>query len=363
VTVTERAPAAVSPHQPEGGEETPRTRGEIVLPSPRRLFAQFGARRLATVAVAGLLAFVVSTAIVVYALGSLVHNRDQRALMASERTAIAEAAVSQNGLYRKPPPTQPPAPGTPVGILVVPVLGLQQVVVEGVGPSQTVEGPGHVPGTAGLGQPGNSAVVARRSGYGGPFGRLSTLHRGDHLVVATTQGESLYVVQSVATTRLVTRPPSQHRAAGPPSAARKATSTATNGHSHARTAGGAAKVVNLRTLYGPTSGNQLTLVTSASRLPWNTNEAVVVVARMRGLPFTPLPQESRSLSEQGLTGDPQALGWLVLLLLGVTAALVVAVLLYRRTTARSAYLLTTAPLLALTIGMGLAAGRLLPAWL
>ena len=42
-------------------------------------------------------------------------------------------------------------------------LRLSQVAVEGVGPEQTRKGPGHVPGTAGLGQPGNAAVVGRRA--------------------------------------------------------------------------------------------------------------------------------------------------------------------------------------------------------
>ena len=41
-----------------------------------------------------------------------------------------------------------PGAGDPVGVLVIPKLGLDQVVVEGVGAAQLAVGPGHYPGTA-----------------------------------------------------------------------------------------------------------------------------------------------------------------------------------------------------------------------
>ena len=141
---------------------------------------------------------------VIYWIGPLIHERDQRALINSERTAINNAAKDNEGLYRPKLPTLAPAPGSVVGILTIPVIGLQQAVVEGVGPSQTVMGPGHVPGTAGLGQPGNAAVVGRRSGYGGPFGQVGRLQRGDRVVTATVEGQTVYAVQSVRKVTLVT---------------------------------------------------------------------------------------------------------------------------------------------------------------
>ncbi len=131
-------------------------------------------RRLAELLVLFALVLLVATVCVIYLIGPLVHDRDQRALIAQERTDIDNAALDNEGLYRPTLPTQPPTPGSVVGILAIPSIGLEQAVVEGVGPAQTVSGPGHVPGTAGLGQPGNSAVVGRRSGYGGPFGTLRT---------------------------------------------------------------------------------------------------------------------------------------------------------------------------------------------
>ena len=79
---------------------------------------------------------------VIYWIGPLVHERDQRALIDAERTAIDNAAKDNEGLYRPTLPTLAPAPGSVVGILAIPVIGLQQAVVEGVGPAQTVSGPG-----------------------------------------------------------------------------------------------------------------------------------------------------------------------------------------------------------------------------
>jgi sortase A len=304
--------------------------------------------------------FVLAAVLVVnYALGSFVHDRDQRNLMAEEEGAINHAAGSRDGLYHEALPTQPPAPGDPVGILTIQAIHLQQVVVEGAGASQTVEGPGHVPGTAGLGQPGNSAVVGRGSAYGGAMGGLDQLEKGDDIVTATTQGESLYVVWTVRTVDLATRSSaptsSSSQSEGPPSP----TSTSASAPSKS---GGASQVKTVQALYGPTSANQLTLVTSATAAPWNTNQAVVVVARLRGSPYAATPQESRNPSEEGTTGDAQVLPWLLLALLALAAVFVAATAIYHRCSVRSAYLLTTPSLLALTVIAAEGVGRLLPAW-
>lgn len=366
------APSGSSPDDPIGGGDTPATgfdgssgSTEAVSdasPSGYGRDLWRSPRWVASMAVTCVAVLTAATVVVLYCVGPLVHDRDQRSLMATERTAIADAAHDDEGLYRPKLPTQPPDPGSVVGILAVPVLGLQQAVVEGAGPAQTASGPGHVPGTAGLGQPGNSAVVGRRSGYGGPFGNLGQLRPGDHIVTATTQGQALYIVRTIRTVT-VTNPKTPAAAASAPSvttttyahAARKATTT------HPKVVG--EPKVSTEQIYGPSTHNQLTLVTSASVAPWNTDQATVVVARLRGLPYTPTPQESRSPSQYGTSGDPTVLAWLILALLALVGTLYAAVALYRRTTVRSAYLLTTAPLLTFTVLAAEAAIRLLPAWL
>ena len=311
---------------------------------------------------------------VIYWIGPLVHARDQRALIDAERTAIDNAAKDNEGLYRPTLPTLAPAPGSVVGILAIPVIGLQQAVVEGVGPAQTVSGPGHVPGTAGLGQPGNSAIVGRRSGYGGPFGQLGRLERGDRIVTATVEGQTVYVVRSVREVKLVT----PGTAATTTSIAATASATPTSaptvttlppGPTVSRGLPGSAKrtqivpTVTTTALYGHSARNQLTLVTSGSEAPWNTSKAIVVVARMDDVPFAPTPQQARSTNQEGNGNDPTALAWFVLALMGLVAAFIGAVALYRRMSLRSAYLLSTAPVLLLTILAAEAASHLLPAWL
>ena len=156
---------------------------------------QLNRRRLIFGAIAVVLVFLIAVGAVIYGIGSLVHARDQRALMATERTAIANAAILDKALDRVQLPTKPPAPGAPIGVLAIPSLSVNEVVVEGVSPSQTVPGPGHVPGTAGLGQPGNAGIVGRNAAYGAVFGRLGQLRPGDRVLTATTEGQSIYVVR------------------------------------------------------------------------------------------------------------------------------------------------------------------------
>ena len=146
----------------------------------------------AGVAVAGI-------GLVVYQLGPLLQQREQHDLLSEYRTEIRHAANSGSGIASTGGVAKAPADGDPVGVLEVGSLQTQAVVVEGVTPTETRKGPGHVPGTAGLGQPGNAAVVARRNGYGGAFADLSQVRKGDRILVTTTQGQSVYVVRTTKT--------------------------------------------------------------------------------------------------------------------------------------------------------------------
>ena len=291
------------------------------------------------------LVFFIAVGAVIYGLGSFVHARDQRGLMSTERSDIALAAIQAKALDHVVLPTQAPVPGEPVGVLAIPALGINQAVVEGVSSGQTVSGPGHVPGTAGLGQPGNSAVVGRNAGYGGVFGRLDQLKRGDKILTATIEGQSIYVVRHVTRVTIGTPPGDRvvrdHRA-----------------DELQRTT-----TVTLDSLYRPTSDNRLTLVTSASAIPWNTSRAIEVTAVMRGRPYVSTPQEAQSPGQQGNTGDSSSWAELVLALMALAAAAVGAIFLYRRCTVRSAYLLSTAPVVACTVLAAEAISRLLPAWM
>ena len=145
---------------------------------------------------------VAGVGLVVFQLGPLLAQRDQRALLHDYRVQVRHAANEIGTLQGVTVATTPPERGAPVGILEIGALQTQDVVVEGVGAAQTSEAPGHVPGTVGLGQPGNAVVVARRNGYGASFQGLDQLRRGDRIVVTTTQGQSVYSVRKVRTTSI-----------------------------------------------------------------------------------------------------------------------------------------------------------------
>jgi sortase A len=93
-------------------------------------------------------------------------------------------------------PPEPPAvgDGDPVGIIRVPKLGLEKVVVEGTSVPDLRAGPGHYTGSPLPGQQGNAAIAGHRTTYGAPFGDLDQLARGDSIIVQTFTGKYEYVV-------------------------------------------------------------------------------------------------------------------------------------------------------------------------
>jgi len=91
-----------------------------------------------------------------------------------------------------PPP--PPDDGEAVARLVIPKIGLDKIVVSGVGRRDLQKGPGHFPGTPLPGQPGNSAIAGHRTTYGAPFFRIDELVPGDEILVTTRQGSFRYEV-------------------------------------------------------------------------------------------------------------------------------------------------------------------------
>jgi sortase A len=115
-------------------------------------------------------------------------------------------------------------------------------------------------------------------------------------------------------------------------------------------------------LYGPTADNRLTLVTASSGAPWDTSSATEVVARLEGEPFAPTPQQARSASQTGTRGETGTLPAVVLALLAFGIVVAGSVVLYGRLRFRTAYILSIAPLVAITVVAGETLARLLPAW-
>ncbi len=96
------------------------------------------------------------------------------------------------------PAPLPPPPGEAVAVIRIPRIGVEKVVVEGVGLTDLKKGPGHYPDTPMPGQPGNAAIAGHRTTYGAPFFELDQLGTGDEILVRTLQGQFRYVVDATS---------------------------------------------------------------------------------------------------------------------------------------------------------------------
>lgn len=92
------------------------------------------------------------------------------------------------------PALPPPPQGDPIGVIEIPRIGLQRVMVEGVAKPDLKKGPGHYPGTPLPGQAGNAAIAGHRTTYGAPFNRIDELTAGDKIIITTPQGRFVYTV-------------------------------------------------------------------------------------------------------------------------------------------------------------------------
>lgn len=295
---------------------------------------------------------VVVVAVVLIAVEPLFQQREQSLLLSQYRGSIQKAANQSTGLGGVEVATTAPEFGSPVGILELGSLNLQQVIVEGATAQIMQNGPGHVPGTAAPGQPGNSVVVGRSALFGAPFADLSSVAVDDLLAVTTTQGQVVYRVVEAASVQL----------SNAKAATRPATSGGTAAGSGTHTPILESGRISIDALYGPSSDDRLTLVTSDSWFPFNTAEARVVIAVMEGKPFAPTPQNGRSTRQTGTTGDTSRWPIALLAALCLAGAIVGAVLLYRRSSTRVAYLLTVPPLLVFAVLASETLSQLLPGW-
>jgi sortase A len=92
-----------------------------------------------------------------------------------------------------PAPSTPDI-GTPVGRLRIDRIGLDIMIVEGIGKSELQKGPGHFRETPLPGQLGNVALAGHRTTYLHPFLELDQLQPGDLVSIDTTWGSYTYRV-------------------------------------------------------------------------------------------------------------------------------------------------------------------------
>lgn len=127
----------------------------------------------------------------------LAHERDQRKLrsrFAAELAAPPPVSAGSSPSTTTPGPLAPAEAVCPecAAVINIPKIGLDEVVVEGVGVEELKQGVGHYPDTKLPGEKGNAALAGHRTTYGHPFNRIDELGAGDEIMITTRAGTFRY---------------------------------------------------------------------------------------------------------------------------------------------------------------------------
>lgn len=171
-------PARVPPGVPDGVPDRVPDHGSRVPP----LSPQLQLTRAILVMVLAVTAGLVLHAVLV---GRVQHRASQQRLYSDLRAELAAGTAPIGPLDRSDALL---AVGTPVAVLEIPAIDVDEVVVEGTTPAALMAGPGHRRDTPLPGQAGTSVVFGRRATFGAPFARLSELSEGDEITVTHGQG-------------------------------------------------------------------------------------------------------------------------------------------------------------------------------
>lgn len=123
----------------------------------------------------------------VFFVSDLAHDRAQRLLYAEFRSALKNGAAPVDG---------PISTGTPVAIVRIPSIDVDEIVIEGTSSRDLQNGIGHLRSSALPGQYGTSVLIGRRTSFGGVFGEIGSLESGDVIEVVSAQGTTTYRVAS-----------------------------------------------------------------------------------------------------------------------------------------------------------------------
>jgi sortase A len=123
-----------------------------------------------------------------YAKGAIARDRARAEWEAVEGRGVRLAA---NGRIAGVDALARVARGAPIGRLIIPSIGVDEVVVEGVSDEQLNAGPGHLPESAFPGEAGNAVISAHRDRH---FHGLDRIAVGDTIVTETFSGRTAWVV-------------------------------------------------------------------------------------------------------------------------------------------------------------------------
>ena len=122
-------------------------------------------------------------------------HRSQSALQKEVTKVITGKPVTSVFGPNTPLPTsKDPGVGHWLGMLSIPTISLNQVIVDGTDKSQLQLGPGHYIGTAMPGEVGNVGIAGHRTTWGRPFRNLDKLHKGDQIFISTPRAAVMYHV-------------------------------------------------------------------------------------------------------------------------------------------------------------------------
>ncbi len=119
----------------------------------------------------------------------------EQGIAANESGSAGEPASPAAGSPVSKPKQKPAEQQTVLGVIKIDKIKVKYPIVEGVKESNLKQAIGHIPGTAGLGQPGNCALAGHRNyTFGRYFNRLDELKVGDLISVSTKKEEFIYKV-------------------------------------------------------------------------------------------------------------------------------------------------------------------------
>jgi sortase A len=122
-----------------------------------------------------------------YASGAYERDAQRTAWAAIEaHNAVAASSASLGG-----PTHTTYATGALVGRLRIPAVQLDEVIAEGVDDDELDAGPGHLPGSASPGEPGNAVISAHRDRHFHSLGRVAI---GDTVITETRALRTMWVV-------------------------------------------------------------------------------------------------------------------------------------------------------------------------
>jgi sortase A len=126
---------------------------------------------------------------------SIQTHAHQRALKAEFAELLDEPQHKSAAGFTITPPAATKSTVTGIAEIIIPKIGIDDIVVQGVTLYDLAYGPGHYPDSAPIGsQNGTAAIAGHRTGWGSPFIRLDELTTGDTITLKTQDATYTYRV-------------------------------------------------------------------------------------------------------------------------------------------------------------------------